>query len=154
MLSILSVCVHLLLLFSCSVASDFCNPMDCSWPGSSVHGISQGRILECVAICYSGYLSTQGPNLYLLHWQADSLPLNHQRNYVHLPSVCLLWRNACVDLPPFWIGLFFILSCRSCLYILKINLLSVTLFSNIFSDSVGCLFVYGFLSCAKTFKFI
>ena len=27
-----------------------CNPMDCSLPGSSVHGISQRRILECVAI--------------------------------------------------------------------------------------------------------
>ena len=24
----------------------FCNPMDCSPPGSSVHGISQARILE------------------------------------------------------------------------------------------------------------
>ena len=27
-----------------------CNPMDCSWPGSSVHGISQARILKWVAI--------------------------------------------------------------------------------------------------------
>ena len=27
-----------------------CNPMDCSLPGSSVHGISQGRILKWVAI--------------------------------------------------------------------------------------------------------
>ena len=26
-----------------------CNPMDCSPPGSSVHGISQARILEWVA---------------------------------------------------------------------------------------------------------
>ena len=30
-----------------------CNPMDCSLPGSSVHGISQTRILECVAISFS-----------------------------------------------------------------------------------------------------
>ena len=29
-----------------------CNPMDCSLLGSSVHGISQARILECVAISY------------------------------------------------------------------------------------------------------
>ena len=29
-----------------------CNPMDCSLPGSSVHGISQARILEWVAISY------------------------------------------------------------------------------------------------------
>ena len=27
-----------------------CNSMDCSLPGSSVHGISPARILECVAI--------------------------------------------------------------------------------------------------------
>ena len=30
-----------------------CNPMDCSPAGSSVHGISQARILERVAISYS-----------------------------------------------------------------------------------------------------
>ena len=29
------------------------NPMDCSLPGSSVHGISQARILEWVAISSS-----------------------------------------------------------------------------------------------------
>ena len=29
-----------------------CNPMDCSPPGSSVHGISQARILVCVAISF------------------------------------------------------------------------------------------------------
>ena len=28
----------------------FCNPMDCSPPGSSVHGISQARILEWVVM--------------------------------------------------------------------------------------------------------
>ena len=30
-----------------------CNPMDCSLPGSSVHGIFQARILERIAISYS-----------------------------------------------------------------------------------------------------
>ena len=30
-----------------------CNPMDCSPPGSSVHGIFQTRVLECVAISFS-----------------------------------------------------------------------------------------------------
>ena len=30
-----------------------CNPMSCSQPGSSVHGISQARILEWVAISFS-----------------------------------------------------------------------------------------------------
>ena len=32
-----------------------CNPMDCSLPGSSIHGISQARVLEWVAIAFSGY---------------------------------------------------------------------------------------------------
>ena len=30
-----------------------CDPMDCSLPGSSVHGILQARILEWVAISFS-----------------------------------------------------------------------------------------------------
>ena len=30
-----------------------CNPLDCSLPGSSVHGILQARILEWVAISFS-----------------------------------------------------------------------------------------------------
>ena len=33
--------------------SDFCDPMDCSLPGSSVHEILQARILEWVAIPFS-----------------------------------------------------------------------------------------------------
>ena len=31
----------------------FCDPMDCSLPGSSVYGFSQARILEWVAISFS-----------------------------------------------------------------------------------------------------
>ena len=42
---------------SCSLLAQLCpalrNPMDCSPPGSSVHEISQARILEWVAISYS-----------------------------------------------------------------------------------------------------
>ena len=30
------------------------NPMDCSLPGSSVHGLLQARVLEWVAIAFSG----------------------------------------------------------------------------------------------------
>ena len=48
-----------------------CDPMDCSPPGPSVHGILQARILEWVAISSSKDLP-QGSNLGLLHWQADS----------------------------------------------------------------------------------
>ena len=41
----------------------FCDPTDCSTPGSSVHGISQARILHCIAISSSREIfSTQGSN--------------------------------------------------------------------------------------------
>ena len=45
-----------------------CNPMDCSLPGFSVHGILQARILEWVAISLSrGIFPTQGLNPGRLH---------------------------------------------------------------------------------------
>ena len=56
----------------------FCNPLDCSPPGSSVHEISQARILEWVSISSRGSSQPRDPSLSLLHWQVDSLPLNHQ----------------------------------------------------------------------------
>ena len=37
---------------SCPTLSD---PMDCSLPGSSIHGIFQPRVLEWAAIAFSGY---------------------------------------------------------------------------------------------------
>ena len=40
-------------LFRFSVTSTFCSPLDCSPPGSSVHGILQARILEWVAMPFS-----------------------------------------------------------------------------------------------------
>ena len=43
---------------------------------------------------------------------------------------------------------FLILICMSCLCILEINPLSVTSFANIFSHSVGCLFVLFMVSFA------
>ena len=39
-----------------------CDPMDCSLPGSSVHGILQARILQWVAISSPGIYLTQGLN--------------------------------------------------------------------------------------------
>ena len=60
-----------------------CDPMDCSPPDSSVLGIFQVRILEWVAISFSGgrglVFPTQGSNLVLLHWQAGYLPENDQK---------------------------------------------------------------------------
>ena len=68
------VCMHAKLLQTCLT---LCDPMDCRPPGSSVHGILQGRILEGVAMpSFRG--SSQGSNphlLHLLHWQEGSLLL-------------------------------------------------------------------------------
>ena len=44
---------QLLLLFHRQVLCNSCDPMDCSPPGSSVHGASQRRTLEWVAISSS-----------------------------------------------------------------------------------------------------
>ena len=44
------------------------NPMDCSLPGSSVHGLFQARILKWAAISsFRGILWIQGSNPHLLH---------------------------------------------------------------------------------------
>jgi len=43
--------------WSRSVVSDSSDPMDCSLPGSSVHGIFQARVLEWGAIAFSASLS-------------------------------------------------------------------------------------------------
>ena len=44
------MCVCMLVVHSCLT---LCDPMDYSLPGSSVHGISQARIMEWVAIAFS-----------------------------------------------------------------------------------------------------
>ena len=44
-----------------------CDPMDCSPPGSPVHGIFQARLLEWVAISSSRRFPDQGLNLCLLN---------------------------------------------------------------------------------------
>ena len=49
--------IYLYIDISCCLVTQscltFCDPMDCSSPGSCVHGISQARILEWVAISFS-----------------------------------------------------------------------------------------------------
>ena len=61
------------------MSDSFRDPLDCSPPGSSVHGISQASLLVWVAnFLLRGIFPTQGSNLCLLHWQALSLLLSHQ----------------------------------------------------------------------------
>ena len=42
------------------------NPMDRSFPGSSIHGIFQARVLECGAIAFSDPYMTTGKNIALI----------------------------------------------------------------------------------------
>ena len=44
-----------------------CDPMDCSLPGSSIHGIFQARVLEWGAIAFSVYALTQAQMVKNLH---------------------------------------------------------------------------------------
>ena len=63
--------------------------MDCSPSSSSVHGISQARILEWVAISFSrGSSWAKELNLCLLPWPVDSLLLSPQRNPVLFLQSC------------------------------------------------------------------
>ena len=57
-----------------------CNPMNCSSPGSSVHGILQARILEWVAIhcLLQGIFPAQGWNLDFPHCRQILYQLSHQ----------------------------------------------------------------------------
>ena len=55
-----------------------CNSMDCSPPGSSVHGISQARILEWLPFPSPGDLPDPGIKLTSPALQADTLPLSNQ----------------------------------------------------------------------------
>ena len=51
------------------------DPMDCSLPGSSVHGIFQARVLEWGAIAFS----THGPQAYLAQWNYEPYPVGPQK---------------------------------------------------------------------------
>ena len=69
------LCVH-----TCSVTQTLCDLMDCSLPGSFVHGMVQARILEWVAIFPPGNLLKTGIRLTFSvapALQANPLPLSH-----------------------------------------------------------------------------
>ena len=79
-----------------------CNPIDCSPPGSSVHGTFQARILEAIAISFSrGSSPTQGLNpclLRLLHWQALALtPKSGPRDCLVNTSLASQWQWELLD---------------------------------------------------------
>ena len=83
-----------------------CDPTDCSQPGSSVHGVSQARVLEWGAISYSRDLPNPGikPASLSSPWQADSLPLYHPGYFRHFTTLTFLKNIITVSL--FLLGLF------------------------------------------------
>ena len=93
------VCVRMLVAQSCPT---LCHLMDCSLPGSSVHGISQAKILEWVAFPSPGDLPMQGSNPSLLHCRQILDRLSYQRS----KCSCL----ACMKFgsPPRWTQVKFI----------------------------------------------
>ena len=68
----------------CLTLSD---PMDCSLPGSSVHGIFQARVLEWGAIAFSGFCHT-------LTWISQFPLLNFLSTSSHLSSK-IFYSNQC-----------------------------------------------------------
>ena len=71
-----------------------CNTLGCSPPGSSVNGIFQARILECVAILQRIFLSQRlNPcRLCLLHCRRILYLLNRQGSQAKLNSKKAVWR--------------------------------------------------------------
>ena len=72
---------RLLVIYCCYLVTKlcptFCDSMNCSPPGSTVHGVFQARILEWVAISFSRGSPQPRIEPASSAWQADSLPLNH-----------------------------------------------------------------------------
>ena len=70
-----------------------CDPMDCSLPGSSIHGIFQARILEWVAISFSRGSSRPRDRTWSPTLQAYSLPSEPSGEVVegYKRSVCTLF---------------------------------------------------------------
>ena len=62
---------------SCPTLSD---PLDCSLPGSSIHGIFRQQYWSWVPLPSPGNLPDPEIKPKSLVWQADSLPLSHQRS--------------------------------------------------------------------------
>ena len=68
------VCVCVCVCLTTQSCPTHCEPMDCSPPGSSVHGIFQAKLLEWVAIPVSQDLPNPGFEPRCPTVQVDSLP--------------------------------------------------------------------------------
>ena len=75
-----------------------CDWMDCSLPGSSVHGILQARPVKWVAIPFSrGFSQPRDwtPHLLqLLYWQVDSL--QSEPPYIYIHTHIYIYKISCI----------------------------------------------------------
>ena len=87
-----SVYFCLLRVCGCTLSQvRLCDPLDCSPPGSSVHGTLQVRVLEWAAVSSSGIFPAQGSNLHLL-------PLTLAGGFFTTSAACELLWNGCLAL--------------------------------------------------------
>ena len=89
--SLVHVCMPAMLLQSCLTLCDF---MNCSPPGSSVHGILQARILGWVAMYFNrGSFQPKGIKIASPALQAHSLQLSHWGSLWSLHSTLKLFED-------------------------------------------------------------
>ena len=100
-------CIHAKSLQSCLT---LCNPVDCSPPGSSVHGDSPGKNTRvgCQALL-QGIFLTQGSNpqlLCLLHWQVGSIAWPKKKKKKKKKkgtSLEVQWLRLCLPMQVVWV---------------------------------------------------
>ena len=99
------ICGHVCML-SCFSHIRLCNTMNCGSPGSSVHGILQGRILEWVAMSSSRASS----------WHRDQTCIF----YVSCINRCVLYRQHHLGSPYVYLVFFTHSSTDGCFHILAV----------------------------------
>ena len=103
------------------------DPMDCSPPGSSVHGIFQARVLEWGAIAFSGNIVYIF--LYLVSRITTFLKIPQTRGFKHIIHSCL-YSLSCPNLPS--TGEWELLTAGSCVLLTQLQLTWIpSLFSGI-----------------------
>ena len=73
-----------------------CNPMDCSLPGSSVHGIFQARVLEWVSSAFSALIAQLVKNPPVI----QETPVRFLGRVDPVPTIWFLLQNLLGILPP------------------------------------------------------